>query len=124
MQNVTVNKTELLDILHTNRDGHKAIFDEACEGYKAECIKQLEAHLEQVKSNKMFRVIVSLPVPEEHTSDYNRAIRMLEMELKNEVVVDEATFQCLVLDDWNWKHQFLTSNASYSVTAGTALKNF
>lgn len=121
MENVTVNKETLLEELRRNREEHQQIFEEACEGYKTECINQLEEHLENVRSGKVFRVVVSLPTPEEHTKDYDRAIKMLEMSVQDEIVIDEYSFQCYVMDDWQWKRAFLTSNAGYSATAGTSL---
>jgi hypothetical protein len=121
MEKVKVKKSEALDILRKNREAHKAIFDEAVAGYKAQTLKLLNDHIKQIKSGKVMRITVSLPQPEEHTKDYDRAIKMLEMSVDDVIEVDEQSFQSYIMDDWHWKHQFLHSNSTYSGTALAAM---
>ena len=121
MENVKVKKTETLKILRTNRDAHQAIFAEAVDGYKAQVIDILEGHIADIKAGKVKSVTVTLPQPENHTKDYDRAIKMLEMSVDKDVTMDEHSFQCYVMDDWTWKRQFLSSNAFYSKIASDTL---
>ena len=117
MDDITVDKGALLAILRENREHHRAIFEEALEGYRTRAVKELEAHVERIKIGKVERVSVNLPVPEDHTRDYDRVIRMLEMHLADQVVLDEHTFQNYVEDDWSWTRQFLMSSSPYSQRA-------
>ena len=120
-QRVTVPKDDLISKVTENRTKHKAIFDEAVEGYKKEGIKQLEAHIERIKSGKLMSVSVHLPQPVNHTRDYDRVLSMLSMEVNPTVTVDEETFASYVMDDWAWKRQFLTTNSAYSMSARQSL---
>ena len=117
MENVTVTKSALLEALKENRDAHQAIFEEALDGYKAETERLLKEHLKAVRSGKVQAIYVNLPVPEDHTRDYDRAIRMIDMSVDSEITIDETSFRQYVMDDWRWKHQFLSSNSTYSATA-------
>ena len=122
MENVTVRKVDLLEALKANRRDHQAIFDEALEGYRDAVLQQLTQHLDEVQKGKVKQVLINLPMPENHTKDYDRAIRMVEMSVHDEIEVDEHSFRQYVMDDWAWKRQFLASNAGYSATATTLLE--
>lgn len=122
MNPIKVDVTELRDKVATNRTAHRAIFEEAVEGYKKRSLAILEEHIAEVKSGRMTRIAVSLPYPEDHTADYDRVLAMLDMSLENSIEIDETTFSSYVMDDWQWKRQFLTSNSAYSATAARALQ--
>lgn len=123
MERVTVRKGELLTALRENREAHRAIFEEACDGYQAEAIRLLEGHLERIKSGKRVTVYVQLPEPVDHTKDYDRVIRMVEMSVDNEVELEAQDFASYVMDDWRWKAAFLTTNSAYSASATRALSS-
>lgn len=117
MNGVTVRKDELVSALEENRKNHRAIFEEAVEGYRKKAIEMLEHHIEEIKEGRVVRVAVHLPQPEDHTDDYDRVLRMLEMSIDDEIEVMEHDFACYVMDNWDWKRQFLTTNSAYSATA-------
>lgn len=123
MEKVTVNKAEALAILKTNRAKHRDIFLEALDGYGKEATKILTQRLEEVKKGSRKQIYISLPEPSDHTKDYDRAIKMLEMNISDTVMLSEQDFNNYVMDDWNWKQQFLQSNSMYSATATAALNN-
>lgn len=118
---VSIPRKSLVEALEVNRKGHREIFEEAREGYKKEAVKQLEDYIQRIKSGSLKKVYVSLPVPEEHTDDYDRALQMIDMSNDDVFVLDESDYQSFVQDDWGWKRQFITSNSFYSVTAGELL---
>lgn len=117
MREVTVSKDELTKIVTENRGEHRAIFEEAVDGYKKRAVELLEEHIARIKKGKLERVSVSLPVPEDHTSDYDRVLKMLAMSVDDEVTLDEQTFAEYVMDDWGWQKQFLASSSVYSKMA-------
>lgn len=123
MKSVKVSKVDLLVALRDNRSGHRAIFEEALEGYKDTVLGLLSQHVKDVKAGKVKMIQVFLPEPEDHTKDYDRVIRMVEMSLEDELELDQSEFRQYVMDDWSWKNQFLTSNSTYSGTALAALGN-
>lgn len=110
---VRVDREKLLTVLKANRAAHRDLFEEAMEGYRTQSIKILEEHIQRIKDNKPERVQVSLPLPEDHTSDYDRVIQMVEWSLDEEVWLEDTEFDQFVSDNWNWKPQFLATATSY-----------
>jgi hypothetical protein len=117
MDYVTVDVAQLRDKIKENRDKHRAIFEEAVEGYRKKAIELLEEHIKNIKKGKVLRVDVALPQPEDHTRDYDRILAMLDMHSDSSIDINERDFASYVLDDWSWKRQFLTTNSMYSASA-------
>lgn len=117
MQKVMVKKPELVAAVEKNRAGHRKIFEEALDGYKAKQVELLEAQLKRLRAGKRLTMSYYLPVPEDHTKDYDRVLRMLEMSLLDVVEISQEDFAKYVMDDWEWRRQFLASNSAYSSTA-------
>jgi hypothetical protein len=114
METVKIKRGELLAILKTNRETHRAIFLEALEGYRKMAIEELGVMLSDAKAGRKIRRAVSLIEPMDQTKDYDRAIRMMELEVREEVELTPAEFAQYVMDDWRWKDQFIHSNITYS----------
>ncbi len=51
---------------------------------------------------------LELVYPENHTRDYEKAIRMVELSVYENFSLTEKQFQEYVLNDWSWKEQFLS----------------
>ena len=123
MRQVTVQKGALVKVVQENRGEHRKIFEEAVEGYKKRAVELLEEHIARIKKGKIERVAVSLPVPEDHTADYDRVLKMLDMSVDENVTLDETAFAEYVMDDWGWQRQFLTSSSAYSARAASKLSS-
>lgn len=119
--NARIEKLKLLDILKENRAKHRAIFEEAVDGYVKKAEEMLRENMTLLKANRNHRVGVYLTAPVDQTRDYDRAIKMVEMTTETEIVLQESDFKGYVMDDWSWKQQFLTSNSFYSASAADAL---
>lgn len=115
MQEITVNRTELLTKLRDNRVQHRSMFEAALEKYRERCILELESRLEDIRAGYGINVLVNLPVPQDHTSDYDRVILQAEMSISDEITLTDQEFEAYVMDNWKWKQQFTTTNASYGV---------
>lgn len=120
MQNVQVKKAAVLERLHTNRDAHRAAFERALEGYHEKVIANLASAIEQAKKSGKIHPseiweIARLPQPEDHTRDYDLAIDMLAMEVRDDVELTQQEYRNLVRDEWDWKERFLATNASYGL---------
>lgn len=113
-ESVTVDKAELLTILRANRDKHRAQFLKAQEGYRARAIHELDRALADARKGNEVRLALSMPVPEDHTEDYDREIRMLEMSVRDEVEIDSHLFDEVVMDRWSWSRNFEKISATYS----------
>lgn len=121
MKNMKFAVTDLLGIITENREKHRAIFLEAQTGYRAAVIAELDKRLKEAQSGKKISQMNFYREPEDHTRDYDRVIKMLGMCSESHVELNEDEFGQYVMDDWQWKRQFLLSNSAYSTTATAAL---
>lgn len=110
-----INKSELIGVLTANRDGHREKFLAAQEAYRARVIEMLDQRLADAREGRRIDLAFRLPVPEDHTADYDREIRMLEMEVDENVTLDSRLFDQLVMDNWAWSPAFAATNAAYAV---------
>lgn len=116
MDNVKVNRVELLEIVRKNRDAHSAAWLEAVDEYKAAVIKLCKENLKLAKTEDLSlipRIKPIPPVPTAYLNEYDRAIRMLEMSVDTEIVLEQHDFQQLVLDEWSWKKAFVGLASTY-----------
>lgn len=117
MSTIIVKKDRLLETLQQNREKHREIFEEALAGYKQRSIELLEEHIERINSGSVERVFVSLPVPEDHTEDYDRAIDNLTWSIYDTVELSAREFDSYVRDAWAWKQEFVTTSSMYAGSA-------
>jgi hypothetical protein len=82
---------------------------------KIEAKEQLPSHV----SLKMFGVDTNLGLvyPQDHSQDYDRAIRMMQASIYDEVELTVNEFDAYVLNNWEWKNNFLFSNSVYVAAA-------
>jgi hypothetical protein len=113
MESITVNKADLLAKLQENRDNHRAEFLKALDGWRITAEAESTKLAEEAKAGKLKLAFLSLPRPEDHTSDYDRRIQMYEMDINTTVELEEHEFAQYVQDDWGWRKQWTTSNSTY-----------
>lgn len=114
MSPVTVDRNNLILIVKGNRDRHRETFVKACAVFKERAIAQIEDLVSQIKAGKVRSLHIPLPVPEEHTEDYDRALRMLDMHTGSTIELTEDAYRCLVDDEWGWRHSFLSNTVAYT----------
>lgn len=119
MKEVKVRRSELLTVLETNRGLHQRIFEEALEGYRKKVIETLERQLAAARAGDRVPESIIIRRPVNQQAEYNRAIRMMEMSVEDEIVLSTNEFDAYVMDRWAWKQNFLSSNKMYSVTAAS-----
>lgn len=112
MRNVRIEKNKLQEAVQKNRDAHRGEFEKACEDYKGACVHYLEKQIEQVKAGVIVEQYMRIPQPEDHTEDYDRILRMLEMSEDEIIELNEPEFAQYVMDDWGWKGNFYASSAT------------
>ena len=116
MRSVKVNKAELLKIVRDNQKKHIKEFDESVKDYKKAAIKIAKEHVELAKTGDLDSIAKIRAMPQKPTSyekDYDRAIRMLELSVEEELEIESDVFNQLVLDEWQWKNMFVASGALY-----------
>jgi len=113
MNNVKVNKAELLEIVQANRDKHLAQYEEAFAGYQKAAIAALEDNLKRLRAGDRSRIVFMEAPPENHSKDYLRVVQMLQMSVSDEVELTVENFNNYVLDEWGWKQVWNLSNTKY-----------
>lgn len=111
---VTVLRIKLLDALRENQAKHAIEYKEAYEGYKVAFVKEAEKILVNAKENNFDKTTINCPAPQDHSKDYNRVIRMMEMCTAEEIIVSESQFSQYVLDEWNWQANFKALSTAYT----------
>jgi hypothetical protein len=56
---------------------------------------------------------LGLNYPENHLDDYKRVIKMLELSVADRIQLSQSEFDSYVLNNWNWRNSFLTTNSLY-----------
>ena len=115
MNTITVEKQMLLDALNENREEHRSIFERAQEVYRAEVIKQLDQALEDARNGKKIVTAIYLPQPEDHTQDFDTAIRMIQWHRGDTIEIEQGDFECYVENKWRWRQAFAGNTESYLV---------
>lgn len=116
MNPIRVNKATLMEVLITNRDEHREIFEKAQERYRERFIEELDRRLQDARAGRQIDQYIALPVPEDHTEDYVRVIQMLELSLDDEIMLTEADARMYVQNQWSWAASFTANSTSYLVT--------
>jgi hypothetical protein len=114
MKSVTVGTPALLERLKANREGHRALFLKAQDGYRAAVILALDKALRDAQHDVAYRTYIALVAPEDHTSDYDTVIAMLEMSVEPTITVEQREFQSYVLDKWDWAAHAKFLNSTYA----------
>lgn len=60
-----------------------------------------------------FNAALGLRFPEDHSKEYNRAIRMMQSSIYDVVKLSEQEYDAYVLNNWEWKNAFVATNALY-----------
>jgi hypothetical protein len=116
MRDVKMDKAELLNIVRENKEKHIREYNEAVEDYKKAAVKLAQENLELANTGDLDKIskIKSLPSkPTSYEDSYTRAIRMLELSVESIIEIEEQIFNQLVLDEWQWKHNFAVASALY-----------
>lgn len=113
MRNVTLKRDDLKEKVAENRSAHREKWLKALEGWRKRSQDELETLLARVVAGDDVQVYISLPMPDNHEKDYDRAIAMLMWEQREELELTQAEFAQLVMDDWDWKQAFEATSASY-----------
>jgi hypothetical protein len=113
----TVNKQQLLKIIRENRDKHRGVFEEALLGFRLHAVKVLDEKIAALRDGRSPEIRIVVSRPEDHTPDYDRVIRMLEMDTGQEFTLSEERFAQYVMDDWSWKRDWLRMSNRYAAGA-------
>lgn len=118
-QLITVPKDQLIEILMENRDKHREVFLAALEGYREHVLKWLSKTTREARAGRLPSLGFAGMPPGDHTRDYDRLIRMLQMHIGDTYELDRRDYAQYVDDDWAWKSQFLDTSSVYAAATVT-----
>lgn len=120
MDEVNLDKKELLAKLKENRAKHVQLYKDALEGFYVDRAKVLESALAKIKSGKTPHNQINFVEPVNHESQYDEAIAMLEMSVDKQVTLSRHEFSQYVQDSWISRNemQMLRGYALSSSNAG------
>lgn len=108
MKTVRIEKTKLVGILTTNAATHRQEWDAASAAWQQAQGEKLEAAIRDLivapgafKFNEYH-----LPKPDDHSEDYARALRKLELSADDVIELDEGEYRQYVEDEWAWQRAF------------------
>jgi hypothetical protein len=113
---VTCETTEVLKTLKKNRGAHAEMVYEAKQGYLKKAKNALETRLLEVKLGKAVPLKFDLSMPEDHTDDYDTAIKMLEMHQSDTIELGTSNIRRFIEDKWDWARGFYLHNSTYSTS--------
>lgn len=114
MRNVEVDRDEFIARVSENRDNHRGVFEEALDGFHESLMAELERRVHDLKRGRVIDQYIGLPVPEDHTDDYDRILTMAEMSIDDTITLTEDEFAMYVMDQWRWKDAFNDSTLIYT----------
>lgn len=114
LNNVVVKKEVLLTTMKENLGAHKAEvlellalrIDKAEKYFKNQVSLMLSGVWEP-------EVEVNFPIPTNNSAAYEKAIKMVEMDIREEIELTGDQFDKLIQDNWDWKSNFLTVSGMY-----------
>jgi len=113
------------DMAKTKVEYRKAKFYERVDEYKQEVDREIAKVLAKIEAKeelpqsisiKQFVVDTNLGLvyPEDHSKDYDRAIRAMQSSIYDTVKLSIDEYDAYVLNNWEWKKNFLAVNTSYA----------
>lgn len=115
MREVEVQAADLRQIVQQNKAEHREVFLKAQGKYREAVIAELEKRLAEARDGKRISTFVELEAPQDHTRDYERVERMLQMSVHATVKLTATEFECYVMDRWPWASQFASNTLSYGI---------
>lgn len=113
----TADTKKVLAALIKNRTRHVQVVKEARAGYLVKAREKAKQILADLEAGKITSVSIGLSMPQDHTHVYDTAIAMLKMHTGKTIELDSSQARSLMMDQWDWKMNFLLANSAYSATA-------
>lgn len=120
MESIKVKKTTVLKALKTNKQRHHEEFEEALYGWADEMKKKLNDFLDKLKlsiqdPSALEKIVfnVHLPKPVSYEKEYDKAIMMVEYEIREEIEISSKDFSKYFQDEWSWKENFFSNTELY-----------
>jgi hypothetical protein len=115
VEKIRIRKETVLEVLKENKAKHCLEYEEAILGWISKAKTKLTDLLTELNSDKArsLKIEVYLPRPVSYEKEYEKAIKMIEFEIREEIEISTQDFDKYFLDEWSWKENFLSNSGLY-----------
>src|SRR5262245_59625335 len=114
MDEIKVDKAELITTLKKNRKRHRKLFLRALEVYRIRMIEEFERALDEAKNGDPIGRAFHRPEPEGQTAEFESVIQMLEWDKGKTVELSHREFRTYVQNEWGWVQSFGANTEAYT----------
>jgi hypothetical protein len=124
MEKIRVKKEELLQKLTVNFGKWKKVHRRAMNAYWRTVSSTLrKSRIKAVRKDPTWMSGIVLTPPEDHSDDFETAIRMLRMSCEDEVEVSEEDFNSYVLNRWHWRQGYIARASVYCSSSSSSSRS-
>lgn len=109
---IKVKTQEVIDALIQNKENHVKDYEEAVEAYRSAAEKQLKQRLKDLRGGSL-KIELQLTHPENKAEDYDKLIKMFEMEVEDVIELEQSEFNQYIHDDLPFAKAARMSNSFY-----------
>lgn len=113
MDNVTVEKSILIQELEKNYTAHKQEHQEAYEAWRTAKLIELKNWREALSHSEEIPEHSTLMRPVSYAKEYERAIKMVKMSVDEQIYLTQRDFSRYIMDEWEWVDTFNSVNSFY-----------
>lgn len=127
LKDVKVDRSDLIKTIKTNLKQHLMDHEEAMQDYVTTvtgvCVDNLNVANQNVTkvqagAIKELTKFNQIPdAPRSYERQYQQAIRMFEMSVDDTIELSPDVFNQLVMDEWDWKDDFMNTKHVYAQSA-------
>jgi len=114
MHYVRIKRNELLDTVIKNREIHSKEYTKALDDRLLVIEETLRSLHYDLVNHVDIPESVDFPLPQSFLSEYDKIIKMIEMEVREEIEITHDQFKQWVMDDWQWTSMFKSLTSTYS----------
>ena len=117
MKKVVVRKSDLITVLTENREKHLVEYKVMKDRYYESLMIEIKNIIPDIESKIKINLnpLKNVPTPKLNVGSYDRAIKMSEMSVEDELEMTEQEFNELVMDEWSWSRDFTLSKMTYGI---------
>lgn len=116
MEKINIKRRELLKTLEHNLITHEKLYQASTKAFKKNYISLLSRMAKDGMKDK-FQFHVPLSKPQNFAQNYKDAIKMVQMDCRDIIILSEQEFMRYILNKWEWMSSFKStfySNIHYA----------
>lgn len=115
MQTVKIKRNELYNAVTKNLTQHKKDLHLAKKERRQKIVDRMNIEIAKILEDGDYQppTNVSIVQVPDHSGDYQRVIRMVDMSVEDVIELTAREFDQYIMDNWNWKDIFNETIMSY-----------